>query len=281
MEYVKKINNNVALVTDDAGKEYIVIGNGIGFQKNPGDPVDETKIEKKFIAEESGSYQNILSAIQEIDPIIFEVSTKIINLAEKELAISFSNNNFFALADHINYAVQRTKDGNDYEDFTRIEIKKFYPKEYRMAQLTIELIKENTGVQLPASEEVYLTYHYLNANSKFDRADEAANMTHLIQRILDIIRYHFHAELKEDSISYSRFITHLRYFILRRIKKEDVDTEHSMGILEVVREKYEKSYQAAIKIGRFLLDERGWLLTDDEILYLTLHIERVVHDKQT
>ena len=49
MRYLKNFNNNAALVEDDSGKEYVIIGNGIGFGKHPGDLVDERKIERRFV----------------------------------------------------------------------------------------------------------------------------------------------------------------------------------------------------------------------------------------
>ncbi|WP_278851458.1 CAT RNA binding domain-containing protein [Ligilactobacillus aviarius] len=44
MRYLKNFNNNAALVEDDSGKEYVIIGNGIGFGKHPGDLVDEGRL---------------------------------------------------------------------------------------------------------------------------------------------------------------------------------------------------------------------------------------------
>ncbi|MHC5374107.1 PRD domain-containing protein [Enterococcus sp. LJL120] len=280
MRYLKKINNNVALVEDDNHKEYIILGNGIGFNKKAGDAVDESLIEKKFIADQEpgASYTAIAQAVNEIDPKILAVTTKITGLADQEMGTTFPTTNFFALADHLQYAIVRGATVADAEDFTRIEIKKFYPKEYQLAKETIALVKTETGVQLPPAEEVYLTYHFLNASSNFSKADEAANMTAIIQRILDIISYHLHLELKEDSLSYSRFITHLRYFILRKINHEENDVLQASGILDVVKEKYKKSYQAALKVSQYLAAEKSWQLSEDEMLYLTLHIQRVIQE---
>lgn len=45
MKIAKVINNNVISVIEN-GKELVIMGRGIAFQKRPGDEVDETKIEK-------------------------------------------------------------------------------------------------------------------------------------------------------------------------------------------------------------------------------------------
>ena len=49
MRIKKVFNNNVVLVIDDLGKEQIVMGKGVGFQKFPKDLIDTNKIEKRFI----------------------------------------------------------------------------------------------------------------------------------------------------------------------------------------------------------------------------------------
>ena len=45
-------HHNAALVKDSAGKDWVVIGKGIGFGLKKGMPVDESKIERRFLAQE-------------------------------------------------------------------------------------------------------------------------------------------------------------------------------------------------------------------------------------
>ena len=59
-------NNNVVLVKDEQSqKELILTGCGIGFQKKIGQIADESKIEKKFIAEDV-SFRNKISKLSHI-----------------------------------------------------------------------------------------------------------------------------------------------------------------------------------------------------------------------
>lgn len=55
MKFLRNFNNNAALVEDDESVEWVVIGKGIGFGKHPGDALDETKIERRFIATMQGN----------------------------------------------------------------------------------------------------------------------------------------------------------------------------------------------------------------------------------
>ena len=51
MEFLKKFNNNVALVRDDTGIEWVMIGKGIGFGKIKGEVLDTESVDRRFIAE--------------------------------------------------------------------------------------------------------------------------------------------------------------------------------------------------------------------------------------
>jgi len=275
MNYIKKINNNVALSEDDQGVEYIIFGKGLGFGYQRGDTIDESVIEKKFISHEADNYSRLVDVFTDIDPKIVDVTNKIILLAESKLSITFSTNNFIGLADHLNYAITRAKNNDTYDDFLSLEIEQFYSQEYAVAKEAIQLIKDELNITLPSSEEVYLTYHFFYANSSLERMDQVAGVTHLIQRVLTIVRYHFQSEIDTNTISYSRFITHLRYFILRHMTEEKAKDILPVEMFTMVKTKYPESYECVEKICRFLYEEKHWHLSHDERLYLTIHIERI------
>lgn len=275
MNYIKKINNNVALSKDDSGNEFIIFGKGLGFGYKKGDSIDESVIEKKFISQEAETNSRLMDVFTDIDPKIINVTNHIIELAEQKLSITFSTNNFIGLADHLNYAITRAKNNDTYDDFLSLEIEQFYSQEYAVAKEAIQLIEHELGISLPSSEEVYLTYHFFYANSSLERMDQVAGVTHLIQRVLTIVRYHFQSEIDTTTISYSRFITHLRYFILRHMTEEKAKDILPIEMFSMVKTKYPESYACVEKISRFLYEEKSWRLSYDEELYLTIHIERI------
>ncbi|HAZ55238.1 MAG TPA: transcription antiterminator LicT, partial [Franconibacter helveticus] len=48
MRIAKVLNNNVVVIVDSQQREQVVMGRGLGFQKQTGDRLDEAKIEKVF-----------------------------------------------------------------------------------------------------------------------------------------------------------------------------------------------------------------------------------------
>jgi transcriptional antiterminator, BglG family len=82
--------------------------------------------------------------------------------------------------------------------------------------------------------------------------------------------YTYGITLDEKSISYERFITHLRFFFQRLNKKEQLK-EVDDYLFKKVKTKYKKAYDCMLKIEKYLETE----LSNEEKLYLTLHIQRV------
>ena len=46
MRIAKILNNNVVIVLDQHGQEQVIMGRGLGFQKHPGETLDNSLIEK-------------------------------------------------------------------------------------------------------------------------------------------------------------------------------------------------------------------------------------------
>ena len=63
------------------------------------------------------------------------------------------------LTDHINSAVARYREGIALKNMMKIDIRKFYPKEYQVGMHAIEWIKEQTGEDLGDDEAAF----YCNA----------------------------------------------------------------------------------------------------------------------
>lgn len=175
MNFIKNFNNNAALVADQAGNEWIVLGKGVGFGQKLGQPIiDEAKIERRFKA--AGSDDTTLATIKSVSPLTLEATSAAIKLIEAESSIRFDNFQYLALADHIDFAIIRSEGGIDMEDRAlRREVKRLFKQEYSLAKRVVKLINGLTGASLPASEEVLMTYHLVNAESDGAKVQDTVN----------------------------------------------------------------------------------------------------------
>ncbi|GAF13742.1 beta-glucoside bgl operon antiterminator, BglG family [Bacillus sp. JCM 19045] len=278
MNLIKSFNNNIALVEDASGTEWIVLGNGVGFGKEKGSIVHDADIKKKFVAaSHSNSRQPFLAMIENMPVAIFETTEQMIRTAEAVIGVQLNQQLFLALADHIHHAVKRANEELDYPHTNRWELQKLYPKEHQAAVEAIRDVYDTLDVILPKSEETFLTYHFVNAQGRQAQLSETMKMTEAINRIISVIEYHYDMELNEQSINYLRLLTHLRYFLLRQLHGEKLDqNEMDDDLIEMIQGKYAKAFDCADKIARILHKHYSWEITQNEKVYLTLHIWRLI-----
>ncbi|MBN6204708.1 PRD domain-containing protein [Staphylococcus saprophyticus] len=60
-------------------------------------------------------------------------------------------------------------------------------------------------------------------------------ITKITKSILDIVRYHFNLHINEDALSYSRFMTHLKFFSQRLINHESLNEVTDESLLQVLQ----------------------------------------------
>ena len=108
MKILKVINNNVVSAYNDNGKEIVVVGKGIGFQKKNGDPVKQELVEKVFLLNDD-STNEFEEIIRNMPYEYIRVAGKIISNAKKCLDKELNKNIYITLTDHLNYAITRAK----------------------------------------------------------------------------------------------------------------------------------------------------------------------------
>lgn len=273
---VKKVfNNNVVLVVNTINEEQIVMGKGVGYKKYPGDLIEENKIEKRFTFDNEESVNNFDTLVNRIPINDIELASEIIQMGKDSLGYNLNDNILITLSDHISYMLKRLDEGLVFSNPLQWEIKQIYPEEYTFSEKAIEYLRKKTGKDIPSSEVAFITLHFANAHLETSGMEETILLTKIIDNILDIIKYNYKVEIDENSFNYTRFITHLRYFIKRQLRGEGLESDTSL--LSVVKIKYVKDYDCSIKIKKFLESTYKWKISEDELLYLTLHLNRLTH----
>ena len=112
-------------------------------------------------------------------------------------------------------------------------------------------------------------------NSELDLNMELSKiMTRIIQDVLNIITYHFHIVIDEESLDYERFVTHLKFFIQRAIH----DNESKIwdkSLMDMIRSQYLESYDCASKVAAYIQRTTPYRVSEEETIYLTVHIQRL------
>lgn len=273
----KVINNNLVRSYKD-GKEALFMGKGLGFKKQRNDLIDETMIERIYVieGEENSNYLEVL--LSNIPYTYVQTTNEIVKFATNSLDKKLDDTIWLGLTDHIYHAIDRAKKGKAVRNALLWEISRFYNHEYLIGKEALKIIEKRHGIKLNDSEAGFIALHLVNAQMDDTvKVQETMELVRRQKKILDIVKYHYSTELNESSIHYDRFMTHLKYFV-RRLNKGKEVIKDDLGFLDVVKSKYPNEYKCAKRIEEYVQKEMNCELTEDEIIYLTVHIRRVIKE---
>ena len=274
MEISKVLNNNVAVVIEN-NEEKIVMGRGICFKKKTGDTIEPATIDKVFYLHNQEVLSRFKELVVDIPLEYLEIGEEIMDEARLSLGKALNDNIYISMVDHIYTAVIRAKDDILVKNALLWDIQRFYKEEYQIGKKALEIIEKKTGVLLPNDEAGFIALHIVNGQLDEDVHD-MYEITKIMQEIENIVRYHFKIEFNEESAYYYRFITHLKFFAQRLVEHKKQNKQED-DLLEVVQVKYANAYQCVEKIAIYIKNQYNYELYDEEKLYLTIHIHRVVY----
>jgi beta-glucoside operon transcriptional antiterminator len=264
----------VVLTEDENQKEMIAMGKGISFQKKVSDLINESLIDKRFLLESEENVHKMTELLSGIPPTYLEIADDIIHYGKKEINAELSKSIYIGLMDHLNFAIDRHKKGQDIKNTLIFEIKKLYPKEYKVGLYGILVINEKLGINLPEDEAGFIALHFLNAQQDSLNMSRTVEFTKMIQAIINIVQLFYKTTLDEDSMNYHRFVTHLRY-LSYRIQNRDPVSQEGEKLFMQVKENYPLAYQCGLKINEYLKIKYHTELSKEELTYFMIHIQRV------
>jgi len=277
MELVRVFNNNVVLAKDDAGRDVILTGRGLGFQARPGQTVDPAQIVRIFVPADGRDPDHLAQLLAGIPP----EHIALVGSALADVGLDSLTRNpalIIALADHVSFALRRVAVGMEIEYPLLAEVQNLYVEEYTGAAALLIAINARSETQLPSAEAVGLALHLVNAGFATGDLSYTYTMTGAIQQMVTVIEQTFSLDLGSGSVSVGRFVTHLRYLFVRVHQHKQLDQKHSpIGV--VIRATYPKEAECALRLASLLELRLGSALTDDEVSYLALHVARVAADQ--
>lgn len=182
---------------------------------------------------------------------------------------------YISITDHLYAAIQRVKEGVRVRNLLLWDVKRLFPDEFSVGVSAVKKIKEKFNIDLGEDEAGNIALHLVNAQTESDNED-AYLMAELMQEIIQITSYYFKVQLDEESVYFYRFTTHLRFFASRIMNKRQLTDETDNELLLIIQKKYQNAYQCVEKIADFISKKYAYEMSNDEKLYLTIHIARLV-----
>ena len=269
----KVINNNIISAYEKSGAEVIVMGRGIGFKKKQGEVVPADQISKIFRIKSRTLTEQFKELLANMPLERVRISDEIISHAKDHLKLKLNQSIYVTLTDHINFAIERVSQGIEPQNALLWEIKRFYPQEFQLGIYALELIQDRLGILLPEDEAGFIALHFVNAEYGTDIRD-AVKFPDQMQAIVDIVEHDLGILLDESSLHYERFVTYIKFLIQRIYRKELLSSEDRELSL-MMRRKYPREYQCSVKVAEYIMQATGSRLSEEEIMYLSVHIRRV------
>lgn len=270
----KILNNNLVLALDQNNREHIVMGKGIGFTNTVGKKLRETNIEKVFILKDEKNMRlyiellenNLGKNIQFITEIIKKINDKMENKLDEKIYIT--------LADHLIFAIERYKNKIILQNKMLWEIKQFYPVEYNIAFEALLELNNYFNIDLPDEEAGNIAFHIVNAQTKKLNMENTLSNIKMLKDIFNIIQIFYRKKIDVTSLNYSRFVTHLQFFIERVTNNQMLETNDSFLYNQAASE-YPEALKCSLRIKEYIKSSLNIEITNEELLYIIMHIIRI------
>ena len=276
MPRIKKVLNSSVILADDGnGRDYIVLQKGIGYGRKQGEWVSAEPESKLFISYERAELNQLVDLLGAIPADYIEITSLIVREAERTLNTKLNEHIYLALTDHIHFAVERVRQKIIITNSVFWELKTFYAKEYQVGLYGLQLICEKLGICLPEEEAANIAFHIANAQKESDSQSDAMRTAKLIDRVQMIVTYTMKCQPDKDSIHFTRFLTHMKYFAERFFNDQMIDSEDDF-LYHHLEKEYPKALACAQKVRAQLKKEYQKLISNEETAYLAIHINRLV-----
>ena len=270
MKVIKKINNNVVICLDHNNRERVAFGRGIGFPAAPYELDDLSKIDRTYY----GVNSSYMGLVNEIPEEVFEVAAKIVDMAVNYIDCELSSNLVFTLADHINFAIERNQRNMNLRNPFLYDIRYFYEKEMDIGNLAVKMIRRYLKVSLPEEEAGNIALHFINAEALSEKENEFNVSDTVVEEVTYLIEKELNIRIKREDFNYSRFVSHLQYLMKRKDAVSSISSDNIKLYMEM-KEEFPVIYQCVLKIRDYMAGKLDWELSEEELLYLILHVNRL------
>ena len=267
---VKSFNNNILLVKEQ-GKEKILFQKGIGFGKKLGNIIKKgTVVEKVFTIEDEDNQRNFNEILTRVDTKLVALVEEVIAEITDELGEDLNENIHIGLVDHLFTAIKRLENNEEIQNPFLVEIETLYSKEFEMAIKLADRIKKELNIDIPDGEKGFITLH-IHSSRNNGKLSNTIKYSFLSNAIVEHVEKRLNVKINKKSLDYARFLTHIRFAIERVVTNSPIKNE----LVDVIKIRYRLSYKIAKEASEIIcrvLEINK--ISDDEIAYLAMHIER-------
>lgn len=272
MRAIRSINNNIAVCIDSTGTECIAMGKGIGYGEMPREVELSTVSHTYYSVDERQ-----LEGVKDIPQDVLAFAAVAVDRARGQLQYQLSPNLTFTLADHIAFAIKRAEQQIHVRMPLAYDVEQNYPDEYRLARQMVRHVRREFKVGLHGDEAIGIAMSFVNARVDGATEEELAAAQRdedMLEDITEIVENHFGVSVDRASFAFSRYATHLHYLFARIHSGKALPAEGLNGY-QGIEEQFPEGVACVEQIAAHVGESWGAELTDEEKLYLVIHVSRI------
>lgn len=253
---------------------------GIGFNKKKGDFIELTKKTKIIPINLSDQEQKMLKALEELPNKLILMVEDTIKGAEKILKRELNTSLIFTLSTHIYYSLKRKEEIDKVALPFDYSLNYLFPEEYEAAKWSVNYLREEHTMELPDSEIIFFTFHFVNALQSSIPTKSVMDIGNVLNDIVKELETSSSIlnKLDKESIHFSRFLIHIRYFLMNQDDKKSNKNETFKQLLNNTALDFHEAYYIVEKIQIILESKYNIVCNYEETLYLLLHVQRLIEE---
>ena len=266
----KLLNHNSFIgIESGAKQECLIMGKGIAFGKKIGQTIEVPQDARIYSLKELTDRGDAREIINSVSPVCLELANEILREAEAEFG-DIDRSILFPIADHLDFAIRRLQRGEQISNPLTEDIRALFGSEYQVASKLKEILKERLSVEIDSHEIGYVALH-IHSAIEDENVSMAMQMARAVRECVKILEQETGKQIDVRSLSYNRLMNHVKYMIIRAIKKESIKLD--------LNDYMQQNHPEAFRLGRLVCQdiekECAIRLEKMEVGYLAMHIERV------
>ena len=276
MKKIKKVlNSSVVIAEDEQKREYILLGKGIGYGQKAGSEILEHQADQVFIPVDKIKTVGFFEILDSVSPEFLETTQDIVKKAEEKLNIKLNPGIYFTLMDHLNFAVERYRKGINITNKLFWEVKNYYREEFKIGLYAVNLVNGRLNIELPEEEAANIAFHLINAQGEGQASKDAMKAAKMTGNIVNMVRYTLNVNMDTENIHYTRFVTHVKFFV-ERFFSEKMLTDEDDFLYHQISRSYPNAMRGAFKIRDYIKQIYEKDIPNEELVYLAVHIQRLI-----
>ena len=166
---------------------------------------------------------------------------------------------------------ERAKENRQIPNPFTPDIRVLFSKEYTVAMRGRDIIREMMGYEISDDEVGFLTLH-IHAGLSDEQVSVTLDTTRIINEGIRMIEKGFSQKLQEDSLAYTRLMSHLYYMVARTRNGESTKVDFN----DFIFTNYPETGRVAEMVCSYMGNELKKPVAKEEIGFLAIHIQRVI-----